>query len=544
MNEDARQKLPYTHRIFFPFPKLTDVQEKTIPVILNKKNSLIISPTASGKTEAVISPICERMVEECHGEFNSRQLLLIYIVPTKALVSDIYKRLESKLGRLNITSASKTSDLNNFKINHPQNVLFTTPESCDSLLSRHPQILKDLKFIVMDELHFLDNNYRGDQLRILLKRITKIVNNPNELNYYAMSATIKKPHEMCKRYFKNYEIIISKGDRKIIFATIDAGKSFKKLEKIKNIFIEKKINRAIFFCNSRKKTTQITKQLKEMFRRDDGIFEHHSSINAEVRKNIEKRMAKTDKELSLCVATSSLEIGIDIGDIQVVVLIEPPLTISSLLQRIGRGNRRTNKTTCFGVFEHPEDKEVFTEMIHKARNGHIEAIEYKSDVSVGVQQILSLTMEYNEGDNKLTRKKIHKFLDILVSKPEHVDLIIEKMISDEYIQELRGRIIPTSKLLDFDYKFNTRKNINSNISGGNVMKVTDLSGNVLGEIVRPTEKMNKIQFASFKWDVNEIRENKIIVKKTTTGKSSIPNFAPNSNYGSWHSWLPDELKKL
>ena len=115
-NPDIREKLPFTHKIFFPFPKLTDVQKKTTPVILSKKNALIISPTASGKTEAVMAPICERMVEECNGNFRSRELLLIYIVPTKALVNDIYKRLENKLTRLNITSASKTGDVNNFKI--------------------------------------------------------------------------------------------------------------------------------------------------------------------------------------------------------------------------------------------------------------------------------------------------------------------------------------------------------------------------------------------------------------------------------------------
>jgi len=542
MKSDIRQKLPYTHRIFFPFPKLTDVQEKTIPIILNKKNSLIISPTASGKTEAVISPICERMVAECNGEFNSRKLLLIYIVPTKALVSDIYKRLESKLGRLNITSASKTSDLNNFKINHPQNVLFTTPESCDSLLSRHPQILKDLKFIVMDELHFLDNNYRGDQLRILLKRITKIVNNPNELNYYAMSATIKKPDEMCARYFENHEIIISKGSREIIFATIDADINYKKLEKIKNIFIEQNINRAIFFCNSRKKTIKITKQLKEIFGRDDRIFEHHSSISSDVRKYVEKEMARTDQILSLCVATSSLEIGIDIGNIQAVVLIDPPLTVSSLLQRIGRGNRRTNKTKCFGVFELPEDKKVFAEMIYEARNGIIEDIDYQSDVSVVVQQILSLTMEkYNDDDNKLTRKIIHDLLDVLVPDPEYVDLIIEKIILDEYVEEFRGTIMPTSKLLDFDSK--TRGRINVNIPSTYMLKVIDVSGNVIGEIAKPTEKMGKIQLASFKWNVNEIRKDRVIVNRTK-GNTSIPNFAPNMNKGWFYSWLPDELKKL
>ena len=542
-NQDMREKLPFTHKIFFPFPKLTDVQEKTIPVILSKKNSLIISPTASGKTEAVMAPICERMVDECNGEFRSRELLLIYIVPTKALVNDIYKRLENKLTRLNITSASKTGDVNNFKIDQPQNVLFTTPESCDSLLSRHPKILKKIKFVVMDELHFLDNNFRGDQLRILLKRIAKISDNTNELNYYAMSATINDPSEMCERYFGNYEIIISKGSRKIIFATIDADENFNELKKIKKIFIDQKINRAIFFCNSRKKTVKITAKLKEIFGRDDRIFEHHSSISSEVRKHVEKEMAREDNILSFCVATASLEIGIDIGNIQAVVLIEPPLTVSSLLQRIGRGNRRTNKTTCFGVFEIPEDKKVFSEMIDKARNGLIEDIKYESDISVAVQQILSLTFEkYNEEKGKLTREIIHDYLDVLVEEPEHIDLIIEKIISDGYIEESKGKITLTSKLLDFDDKFGTRGKINSNIAATFMMKVVDTSGNLIGEIARPDEKMKKIQFASFKWDVSGIQKNKVIVNRTT-GKTSIPQFAPNANKGWFNSWLPEELKK-
>lgn len=538
---DIREKLPFTHKIFFPFPKLTDVQKKTTPVILSKKNALIISPTASGKTEAVMAPICERMIKECNGNFRSRELLLIYIVPTKALVNDIYKRLENKLTRLNITSASKTGDVNNFKIDHPQNVLFTTPESCDSLLSRHPKILKKIKFVVIDELHFLDNNFRGDQLRILLKRIAKISDNANQLNYYAMSATVNDPSEMCERYFGNYEIVISKGSRKIIFATIDAGDDFNELKKIKKIFIEQKINRAIFFCNSRKKTVKITAKLKEIFGRNDRIFEHHSSISSEVRKHVEKEMAREDNILSFCVATASLEIGIDIGSIQAVVLIEPPLTVSSLLQRIGRGNRRTNKTTCFGVFEIPEDKKVFSEMIEKARNGLIEDIKYESDISVAIQQILSMTFQkHNEDNGKLTRKIIHDFLDVLVEEPEHIDLIIEKIISDGYIEESKGKITLTSKLLDFDDKFGTRGKINSNIAATFMMKVVDTSGNLIGEIARPDEKMKKIQFASFKWDVSDVQKNKIIVNRTT-GKTSIPQFAPNANKGWFNSWLPKEL---
>ena len=254
-------------------------------------------------------------------------------------------------------------------------------------------------------------------------------------------------------------------------------------------------------------------------------------------------MAREDNILSFCVATASLEIGIDIGNIQAVVLIEPPLTVSSLLQRIGRGNRRTNKTTCFGVFEIPEDKKVFSEMIDKARNGLIEDIKYESDISVAVQQILSLTFEkYNEEKGKLTREIIHDYLDVLVEEPEHIDLIIEKIISDGYIEESRGKITLTSKLLDFDDKFGTRGKINSNIAATFMMQVVDKSGNLIGEIARPDEKMKKIQFASFKWDVSDVQKNKVIVNRTT-GKTSIPQFAPNANKGWFNSWLPEELKK-
>ena len=92
------------------------------------------------------------------------------------------------------------------------------------------------------------------------------------------------------------------------------------------------------------------------------------------RKIVEKEMARTNGVLSLCVATNSLEIGIDIGDIDAVVLIEPPHTISSFMQRIGRGNRRTNNTICFGVYSHYEDKEIFDEMINNARNEILEEL--------------------------------------------------------------------------------------------------------------------------------------------------------------------------
>lgn len=542
ISDDVRDKLEKTNKIFFSkFPKLTDVQTKTIPKILDGKNCLIFSPTASGKTEAVVSPVCEKLLS-IHPKIETlNELLVIYVIPTRALVNDIHKRLESSLLRLNFSVSLKTSDKINFNTKSPQNFLFTTPESLDSLLMRNPQVVKNVEYVILDELHFLDNNYRGDQLRVLLKRLKSRIINPEKLKIYAMSATINNPEEMGKRYLDNFEMIVSKSSREIIFESLNCGSEFKNLKKIYDIFYERKILRAIFFCNSRRTTILIAKMLKEIFHRDDRIFEHHSSLSSAERKRVEEEMGRTDKIMSICVATSSLEIGIDIGNLEAVILVEPPLTVSSLLQRIGRGNRRTNTTVCYGIYENDEDKDIFDNMINDAKNELIEEIEYESEISVCVQQILSFSMEKRNCNEKLTRQKIFEILQPLENNPARINIIIEKLINDEYIEEKHGTIMPATKLLDFDDK--TKGRINVNIPGGTgILKVETTTGENLGEIATPHEKFSKIQFASNKWTVVGITNNKIVVERATKGKGEIPRFSIHQKHGYYYSWLPEELK--
>lgn len=541
-NDEIRDKLVKTNKIFFSqFAKLTDVQTKTIPKILDGFNCLIFSPTASGKTEAVIAPICEKLLQE-HQQIESlHQLLVIYVIPTRALVNDIYKRLENSLLRLNFTSASKTSDKLNFNPNSPQNFLFTTPESLDSLLMRNPKLVRNVEHVIIDELHFLDNNYRGDQLRVLLRRLRDRIENPEKLRIYAMSATINNPEEMGKRYLDKFETIISKGSREIFFESFNCGDNFKNLEKIYDVFYKKRILRAIFFCNSRRTTILIAKMLKEIFHREDRIFEHHSSLSSSERKRVEKEMGRTDQVMSICVSTSSLEVGIDIGNLEAVVLVEPPLTISSLLQRIGRGNRRTNKTVCYGLYEKDEEKEVFEQMIEDAKNELIEEVEYEPELSVCVQQILSFSMEKRNSNEKLSRQKIYEILSPLEHNFQRIDLIIDKLIDDEFLKEQHGFINPDTELLDFDEK--TRGKIHVNIPGGTgILKVETVTGENLGEIASPHEKFSKIQFASNKWTVVGIKNGKIVVERSSKGKSEIPRFNISQKHGYYFSWLPDELK--
>jgi len=164
---DIKKKLSRAWNTFFSkFEKLLEIQLKAIPVVLERKNAIVVSSTASGKTEAVVAPLIERFLRE-----EWKNLAILYISPTKALVNDIYYRLNGQLEELEVSVSIKTGDNPQFNPNKPPNFLITTPESFDSLLCRHPGSFNDIKAVVLDELHLLDNTYRGDQLRLLLKRL-------------------------------------------------------------------------------------------------------------------------------------------------------------------------------------------------------------------------------------------------------------------------------------------------------------------------------------------------------------------------------------
>ncbi|MBC7131299.1 DEAD/DEAH box helicase, partial [Candidatus Bathyarchaeota archaeon] len=182
------------------------VQIEVIPKILNGNNLVICSPTASGKTEAVMAPICEK-IQLC----RSRGLKVLYITPTKALANDLRGRLTQPLADMCVTIDIKTGD-RPFDCRKSVDILVTTPESFDSLLCRHPEIFSSLRFVVLDELHLLDGTYRGDQLRLLLKRLDQIA---GKMQTIILSATLADPKEVAKRYVDDFEISIVKDQKEI-----------------------------------------------------------------------------------------------------------------------------------------------------------------------------------------------------------------------------------------------------------------------------------------------------------------------------------------
>lgn len=331
----------------------TPVQMAAIPPILDRDNVLVISATASGKTEAAVAPLVER---HCLGTnaTEAPQLRILYICPTRALVRDLYERLKEPLETLHISLAMKSGDTGPVSSARPPMVLITTPESTDSLLTRAPRLVGDLRAIVIDEIHLFDGGPRGDHLRCLLARIEHIRRyRSQELQQpfvptqrVALSATIPDPEGTAARYLGTESVdvptqIVTIPGARQMQAQIQPMHGLEDLVTALALRAsgEANIRKSLIFCNTRNEVEQTAAYLRAYLPFEAAVFTHYSNLDPALRLEVEQGFAEAS--VALCVSTSTLELGIDIGSIDDVVLIGAPPSLTSFLQRIGRGGRRT-----------------------------------------------------------------------------------------------------------------------------------------------------------------------------------------------------------
>ena len=515
---ELKNKLKRTWITFFGrFGKLLPIQEKTIPLILKGKNAIIISSTASGKTEAVVAPLIERCLKE-----NWEGLSILYISPTRALVNDMYYRLKEQLKELNISLSSKTGDKPQFNPNKLPNFLITTPESLDSLICRYPSSFKNVKAVVLDEIHLLDNTYRGDQLRILLKRLEYIAE--TDFNIYALSATIADPKDVGSRYLKDFEVIMNPGKREIEYTLL------RSLEEVFNHARREKLKKLLIFCNKRANVENVAKECKRLWG-NNMVVVHHGSLSKQIREEAESFMKES--QYGVCVATMTLEIGIDIGDIDAVVLAEVPWSVSSLLQRIGRGNRRTQKCRVFAIFNSEEERSMLEHMFRVAIEGYVEHVEYSQDLSVVVQQIFSSLYANPSG---LESGYFIELFDGFCSENDLKD-ILNHLVMKGWIEKKYNKWYATTKLMNWGEK----GKIHSNIPSIKTLKVVDAdSKRSIGEVQYPID--NIFVLAGKVWKIVHVSGDKIYVKSEKS-KALTAKFKSYISKGYFYYFLPEYLRK-
>ncbi|MFZ1756897.1 MAG: DEAD/DEAH box helicase [Caldilineaceae bacterium] len=420
-----KSRLAHTWTPFFArHGSFTPVQEAAIPPILDGHNTLVIAATAGGKTEAALVPLLERycfrdnrsptFVKSRTSE-SQTSIVILYLCPTRALVRDLYERLRLPLEQLEIPFAMKSGDTGPVSTTNPPTVLITTPESTDSLLTRAPRLLAELQAIVLDEIHLLDSGPRGDQLRCLLRRVENIRNYHQQqsgqpatsLQRVALSATVPDPEGIAARYLSGDDSqivqIISVPGRRELDAAIWPLHGLESLTAALALAAtgESDAHKFLVFCNSRSEVEQTAAFLRANLPFETAIFTHYSNLDTALRQEVEEGFAQAS--VAICVSTSTLELGIDIGSIDEVVLIGPPPSLSSFQQRIGRGGRRTGVTRVLCMARSALEEVRFQSLIAETEESlaRPSGASYSFLPSVLVQQSFSILAQSPTGGIRL-----------------------------------------------------------------------------------------------------------------------------------------------
>ena len=391
---DERSKLdPRIASAFYGgFQELRPVQAAAIEPLINGRNVVLSSGTGSGKTEAVTAPLMSRFWIEA---LKNDQTVMLYVAPTKALINDIAKRLESVLQPLSLRVGIRHGDRNDLVRAAKPHVVITTPESLNVMLRSKEPILAKVQCVVIDEIHLLFNTQRGLHLSVLLGRLRKIVGRP--LQWAALSATISKLSAVSEFFFGAEEKadLLQFPATRTIEAQIRMTNGPDELRNLFATLMDAPRRKLLIFTNSRKSCESLASELQQVPELASLVFTHYSSLSTELREETERRFAEAP--CAICVATSTLEIGIDIGDIDAVVLTGNPPSIASLLQRIGRGNRRSDKTNVICLCQPgsgaPREALTFASLLRVGREGRMPMAGSQKLWGAVAQQCLSVIQQ-------------------------------------------------------------------------------------------------------------------------------------------------------
>ena len=386
--------LPNTFRAFYgAFQQLYPIQKRAIDPILQGQDVIIQSATGSGKTEAVLAPCLERVIT------TATKASILYIVPTRALAVDIFRRFQTILTeRLGLTVAIRTGDIKKNGGGFPA-LMLSTPESLDVMLGSANQDISGfvarITTVVIDEVYPFIHHYRGHHLVYLLKRLERRCN--RRIQKIALSATLADPDEVSRflRCGSKTVYLVETVSRQIVPRLVhlldDEGEL---IALIDDLYHQWNYHKILIFANSRGRCDRIFGVLNR-----NGVFRrmtllHYSNLAAGRRRKVEDRFRKQSR--AVCIATSTLELGIDVGDVDAVVLFEPPDSAAAFLQRIGRANRRKKAIHFWGICRGERSGEQvlrFLALLYLARRGRVETPLPKRLPSVLSQQIVSLLYE-------------------------------------------------------------------------------------------------------------------------------------------------------
>jgi len=412
------------------YEDLTPPQRYGIMPIREGKNVLISSPTGTGKTLTAFLVIISELFDLAQRGELEDSVYAVYVSPLRALNNDIYRNLEEPLKEIyelarkrgldipEVRHAVRTGDTPQSErqkmLRKPPHILITTPETLAIVLvaPKFRRKLATVRWVIVDEVHALAESKRGVHLTLSLERLRELVG--REFQRIGLSATIN-PLEEVAQFLVGYNDDGTPRDCVIVDARYVKRKDIKVLAPVPDLIhtpaervtrrmyellyeIIKRYRTTLIFTNTRSGTERVVFHLKQLARErgdldEDAIAAHHGSLSRVVRHEVEERLKRG--ELKAIVSSTSLELGIDIGYIDVVAQLGSPKSVTRCLQRIGRSGHRLHETSRGRMICADRDDLVeVAVMVKEAYRNRLDRIHIpKKALDVLAQHVVGMAVE-------------------------------------------------------------------------------------------------------------------------------------------------------
>jgi ATP-dependent Lhr-like helicase len=379
------------------FSELRPVQEAAASAILDGDNCVVLAPTAGGKTEAAFFPLLSRMDSEDWSAIS-----VIYVAPIRALLNNLEARIQRYAQMVGRQAFKWHSDVSAAEkkgfVTDPGDILLTTPESLEVMLMSRKvptaRVFAGLQAVVIDEIHAFVGDDRGGHLAAVLERLARFCG--RDIQRIGLSATVGNPEEILRwvagSSTRPGRVVDPGGNRRQPELAIDWVATLPNAAKLIAALHPGK--KRLVFVDSRRKVEALGQAL-----RDHGVdtYVTHSSLSVDERRAAEQAFEQGRD--CVIVATSALELGIDIGDLDHVLQIDAPSTVAAFLQRMGRTGRRTD-TVPNCTFLATEDLGLLraAAIVRLFRKGFVESVRVPTkSAHLLAHQLMALTIQEEGG---------------------------------------------------------------------------------------------------------------------------------------------------
>lgn len=515
---------------------LRPVQEEAGAAILDGKNAVVLAPTAGGKTEAAMFPVLADLVDRPPAAVGA-----VYVAPIKALLNNQEERLATYAEMVGLSSFVWHGDVTaaakkRFR-SEPGALLLTTPESLEVMLLSEQvpaaTLFADLRAVVVDEVHAFAGTDRGAHLISVIERIARL--SRHDIQRVGLSATVGNPEAILdwlsgsstrKRVVVHPTVPPAK--REVVIAYREAVADL-----AREAGRDAKGKKSLFFCQSRALSETVAERLRGS---GTEVFVHHSCLALEERREAEARFARGSDACIVC--TSTLELGIDVGDLDLVFQANAPSTVSSFLQRMGRTGRRAGKKANTTFLCDDEDAVLQAiAIVEFVRDGWIEPVPVEMRCfPVLVHQILALCLEHGAIAREPLFAHLVRVPDFQGITAVEIERLLAHLLETHYLFETEGRL-SMGEAAERAFGRQNFREIYAVFSSPTLYRVETASGTDLGSLEqafvdRLVEEMSSFLLAGRAWAVERIIHTDRVVRVQPAPRGSRP---------TWGGFVPQLL---